>query len=383
MSTLSPAEKGLVAVGRALQGLVPGTGCIVFDESTRAIPREVLPDFYRIIQQLAAFGTAIIIVSHRLDEVLTVAERVTVLRDGSVVTSGRPTADLTEGSLAHLMLGRELETLLERRQAGAPMGRDSANNRRHRVLRARRLTLGQLQSFDLDLTPGEVVGVTGPTNSGYSDLPTALAGAAPTATGLLEINGRQFRLPMSNPRRLIDAGVALAPEDRALAGLAMDLPAQHNVTLPRTRARGRFLLASSWQTTEFGEATDMLGIVPADPHLNCASFSGGNQQKVMLAKWLLNKPDVLVLHEPTQAVDVAARTDILRAIRAAASRGVAVVVASCEAQDLAVVCDRVIVIRNGSQAGELTTNITPHAITDMTYAAPGPDYETTRSTSHG
>lgn len=367
VSTLTPAEKGIVAVGRALQGLVPGTGCIVFDESTRAIPREVLPDFYAIVRKLAASGTAIIIVSHRLDEVLAVADRVTVLRDGSVVAGGRPTVDLTESSLAHLMLGRELTTVVEHRPAPAhPDG--AAGARSAPVLRARKLALGPLQDLDLDLVRGEVVGVTGATGSGYSEVPFALSGADPVTTGRLEINNQRFDLPVRNPRDIIDAGVALAPEDRASAGLALDLPAQHNLSLPRTRSRGRFMLFARWQTSDFHRAVALLGIVPAEPNLNCASFSGGNQQKLMLAKWLLNEPQVLVLHEPTQAVDVGARADILRAIRAAAAQGVAIVIASSESQDLAAVCDRVVVFRNGSKYQELTNNLTPSAITEATYS---------------
>lgn len=366
VSSLSPAEKGLVAVGRALQGLVPGAGCIVFDESTRALPREVLPDFYRIIRGLAAAGTAIILVSHRLDEVLTVAERVTVLRDGAVVAAARPTAHLTERSLAHLMLGRELETLLESREDLLGRKPDDAPGRL--VMRAHGVGLGQLKSLDLDLVAGEIVGVTGPTNSGYEDVPAALTGAAGGAKGRLEIDGRVFNLPARGPRALISAGVVLAPEDRASAGLALNLPAQQNLTLPRARHRGRLLLTSAWQADEFETATRMLGITPAQPHLTCATYSGGNQQKIMLAKWLLNQPKVLVLHEPTQAVDVAARTDILRAIGIAAARGVTVVIASSEPQDLSAVCNRVIVIRDGAVHHELRNNITPQAITAATYS---------------
>lgn len=370
VSSLSPAEKGVVAVGRALQSIVPGSGCIVFDESTRAIPREVLPDFYRIIRDIADAGTAIIIVSHRLDEVLNLAQRVTVLRDGAVVAHSVATADLTEATLAHLMLGRELESLIE---SNAPEPSTSAAGRREDVTgrisaRARRLSLGQLKELDLDVSTGEVIGITGPTNSGYADVPSAMTGSSPAATGTIEVRGHRHRLPLRSPRPLIDAGIVMAPEDRADAGLALDQPAQHNLTLPRARKHGRLLLTAGWQSAEFAQATTLLSIAPPDPQLNCAAFSGGNQQKIMVAKWLLNNPEVLVLHEPTQAVDVAARRDILQAIRAAAARGVAVVIVSCEAQDLAAACDRVIVIRDGVQASELTGPLTPQAITAATYA---------------
>jgi ribose transport system ATP-binding protein len=130
------------------------------------------------------------------------------------------------------------------------------------------------------------------------------------------------------------------------------------------------MLRADWQSSEFREAVDMLGIVPARQHLPCSSFSGGNQQKILLAKWLLNRPRVVLLSEPTQAVDIGARMDILRALRAVADQGVCVVVSSIESQDLAAVCDRVIVLRDGAIATELRSELTPHTITTAIYPTP-------------
>lgn len=362
VSTLQPAEKAVVAIGRALQGLRAGTGCVVFDESTRALPRELLSDFYAIIRRLAATGTAIIIVSHRLDEVLSLADRVTVLQDGRVVAGDRSTHDLTEHSLAHLLLGREMEQLEEsvtERPPSAPALR--------RVLQARGLTTKTLLSLDFDVSAGEVVGVTGATGSGHAELPAVLAGLAPRAGGTVQVGDKTVNLPMRSPRQLIDAGVAFVPEDRANEGLALGLTAQENLTLPRARRHGRLMLKSGWQEDEFHRAVEMINIVPAEQHLTCSSFSGGNQQKILLAKWLLNSPRLVLLHEPTQAVDVGARVDILRAIRATAATGVGVVVISNEPQDLAAVCDRVVVLEDGAVLAELTSEISPEAITAAIY----------------
>jgi len=366
VSSLAPGDKSVVAIGRALQSIIPGSGCVVFDESTRALPREILPEFYDTLRRLAASGTAVIIVSHRLDEVLALTDRVTVLQDGRVVAGGRPTPDLTEQSLAQLLLGRELELLDERR----PTSPGPGVRRRGAALRARALSGGPLRSVDLDAEPGEVIGITGATGSGHAELPYVLAGAVAKATGTVAIGDQEFTLPLRTPRAMIAAGVALVPEHRVHEGLALGLSAQENLTLPRAQQRGRVLLRADWQTSEFGEAVDMLGIVPAQQNLPCSSFSGGNQQKILLAKWLLNRPRVMLLSEPTQAVDIGARMDILRALRAAADRGVCVIVASIESQDLAAVCDRVIVLRDGAIAAELTSELTPHTITTAIYPTP-------------
>lgn len=365
VSTLHAGEKAIVAVGRALQSIIPGSGCVVFDESTRALPREILPDFYETIRRLAASGTAVIIVSHRLDEVLALADRVTVLQDGRVVAGGRSTHDLTESSLAHLLLGREVGLLEARAEAAHP-----ARRRGGVPLRARGVSATTLRDFDFDVGAGEVVGVTGATGSGHHELPYVLAGTTPGATGTVTIGERDFTLPLRFPGQMIAAGVALVPEDRADEGLAVGLTAEENLTLPRVRRRGRRYLRSGWQADEFQQAVELLGIVPAECHLPISSFSGGNQQKILLAKWLLNGPEVVLLHEPTQAVDVGARMDILRAIRATAALGIGVVVVSIEPQDLAAVCDRVVVLRDGELAAELASDLTPAAITAAVYPLP-------------
>ncbi len=304
------------------------------------------------------------IVSHRLDEVLALSDRVTVLQDGRVVTGGHPTRDLTESTLARLLLGRELELLEERKKAAHSPSPETGG------LIGRGLSSKILRSVDFHMAPGEIVGVTGATGSGHSDLPYVLAAARPSSAGTVETAGRVFDLSTASPGQLIETGVALVPEDRLREGLALELTAQENLTLPRTSRKGRIMLRSAWQAGEFADAVEMLGIVPANRHLPCSAFSGGNQQKILLAKWLLNRPAVMLLHEPTQAVDVGARMDILRAIRSAAARGISVLISSAEPQDLAAVCDRVVVLRSGVVAAELVSGISADAITDAIYPSP-------------
>lgn len=171
---------------------------------------------------------------------------------------------------------------------------------------------------------------------------------------------------MRDSARLIAAGLALVPEDRAQQGIALSLLARENLTLPHARQRGRLMLRSDWQAREFAQATAILGIVPARRPLPCSAFSGGNQQKILLVKWLLNDPRVLLPHEPTEAVDIGAPIDILRTIRAAADRGVCVLFASIELEDVAAVCDRVAVMRRGAVMTQLASDPSPRAITTAT-----------------
>jgi ribose transport system ATP-binding protein len=280
------------------------------------------------------------------------------------VATGIPTPGLSEAELARLVLGREIELADDLRAAKA--NADPSGSRPVR-LRIRSLTTRNLRGFDLEARAGEVVGITGPTNAGHEEIAYALGGLLPGATGSLTIDDRTLDLPVRGPHKVIEAGIAVVPEQRLREGLAETLSAQENLTLPRAAAHGRTVLRSAWQEAEFARAVEILGIVPPNPHLAISSFSGGNQQKVMFAKWLLNEPRVLVLHEPTQGVDVGARMDILRAVETAALDGASVIVCSIETQDLAFVCDRVLIIRDGETAAELPGPLTASEITSAVY----------------
>jgi ribose transport system ATP-binding protein len=364
VNSLLPGDRAVVAIARALQNLQPGSGCVVFDESTQSLPREVLPEFYATVRRLSQGGTSVILVSHRLDEIMALTDRVTVLQDGQVVAGGVPTASLTEADLARLVLGREIELAADIQ--AVKTAAEPADH--HPVgLRVKSLRTRTLRDFDLEVRAGEIVGVTGPTNSGHDDLAYALGGLLSKARGSLQVADASIELPAAGPHTAIGIGIALVPEQRLQEGLAISLSAQENLTLPRVRKGTRTLLRSAWQDAEFARAADMLGIVPRDPHLPVSAFSGGNQQKLMFAKWILNEPRALVLHEPTQGVDVGARMDLLRAVEDAAVRGAAVVICSIEPQDLAFVCDRVVIVREGRTTRELTGAFTAHDITAAAY----------------
>lgn len=356
---LHMGQRATVAIARALQGIVPGQGCVILDESTQSLPREVLPDFYATIRRLAGAGTSIFIVSHRLDEMLQLADRVTVLRDGQVTANDLSTTGLSEPQLARVILGRQLVGF-------TPHGRSSTSGRGSAV-HIRGLTGPTVDGVDIDLAAGEVVGLTGPTECGSDEVPYLLAGSVQrSVNGDIEVDGKHLNLARVGVEAAQRFGIALVPADRANEGLAMTLTAMENVTVPRMKSRSPHgLLHRSWQRSEFQDACELLSVTPADPDLAVASFSGGNQQKLLLAKWLLGHPAVLLLHEPTQAVDVGARADILRAIGQSADAGTAVLLSSIEAQDLALVCDRVLVMRHGRIVHELSA---PMSADDILHA---------------
>ncbi|WP_432835703.1 sugar ABC transporter ATP-binding protein [Dactylosporangium sp. CA-092794] len=360
LGDLRPGQRALVAIARALQSHESGGGCIVFDESTQSLPRESLPEFYEIVKVLAAEGTSVLVVSHRLEEVLLLADRVTVLQDGQARASGIETGGMTEAALARLLLGREVELAdLPPRPVGPGTDRPA--------LSARGVSGGGLTGLDLDLKPGQVLGVTGATDAGHEVLAAALAGARSDVTGIVRTGARQRGLDLARSavRDHIAAGIAYVPEQRAHEGLALAMTALENVTLPRLRRHANpFAIGKGWQRREFAEIVGLLGITPPAADLPAASFSGGNQQKLLLGKWLLNRPDVLLLHEPTQAVDVGARVDILRVVRAVADAGTAVLICSVEATDLAYVCDDVIVLRAGQEHRRLTGRFTAADVLD-------------------
>jgi len=272
-----------------------------------------------------------------------------------------PTDTTDEAELTRLMLGREPERL-------AP-----STSRRHTgdvVLSAHGLRGADLDGADLELRSGEITGVVGLPGSGYEDLPYALAGVLPGAAGRLTVGDRVLELARAGAGDAITAGIALVPGNRAQQGLALDLTALENVTVPRLHRRStRWNLTTGWQRAEFAEVADRLGITPQRPDMAAAAYSGGNQQKLLLAKWLLNGPQVLALHEPTQAVDVGARRDILHSLRTIAEAGTAVLLSSVEPDDLAAVCDRVLVLEAGRVATVLSGPLEPDTILDALYPA--------------
>ena len=228
-----------------------------------------------------------------------------------------------------------------------------------------------MQDFTVSIARGEIVGLTGLAGSGFEEVPYLLAGASPADGGVLTLGGRPVDLGArrgTSVENLIAAGVFLIPEKRDEEGLAVEMTLLDNLTLPRVGQKGRrWLIGSSWQQDEAREMILRLGITPPRPEALVSTLSGGNQQKVLLGKWLAGRPRLLLLHEPTQGVDVGARGDIINVLRAEAERGCGVLMSATDVGDLALMCDRVLILRDGRVVAELTGDFDQDDIVEATF----------------
>ncbi len=361
VGTLGAAPRAEVAIARALRAHRPGAGLIILDEATRALPREELVKFHALLRRVVAEGTSVLMVSHNLDEVLALADRVTVLRDGKAVGAAVPTAELNAQEMARLMLGKTVGAL-------APRGVD--RTARPVVARVTGLSGGGVEDVEIEVREGEIVGLTGLPGSGFEAIPYLLTGARPASSGVLRTRTAELDLAHADVADCMAAGVSLVPERRDRDGLALELAISDNIALPSLRRRGRsWFVGRAWQRRQAEDLIDRLSIRARTPATLVKELSGGNQQKVLFAKWLSIVPSLFVLHEATQAVDVGARQDILAAIQGVADSGVGVLYVSGEPADLAEVCDRVLVHRPGQGFLELR-DATPDAVLDAIYATP-------------
>jgi ribose transport system ATP-binding protein len=344
VETLTAAQRAEVAIARAMRDLRDGSGLIILDESTRALTGTDLARVHAVLRRLAATGSSAVMISHNLGELMSVTDRITILRDGNVVGSGLVTHELDEQEIARRMLGGSVDIVrprdLPRVDEGTAMSVSDLGG-------------PGLEKISFTAKRGEVLGITGMPGSGYEQLPYLLSGAKPASSGVMRTSTGALDLHKSSVARCIRLGVVLVPERRDRDGLALELTVRDNITLPALRREGRpWFVARHWQAQATERAAQALDIRPRNPSLLVKQLSGGNQQKVLLAKWLHVGPTVMILHEPTQAVDVGARQDILRALQAAAETGVAVVVVSSETEDLAAVCDRILIFTSSGDLVE-------------------------------
>jgi ribose transport system ATP-binding protein len=341
ISEISPAERTVVAIARALDGWSRPEGVIVLDEPTAELHGEEADKLFDVVRRLAAGGAGVIFISHRLDEVMSIADQVLALRDGCVV-GNVPIADCDHDQLIQMIVGRQIEAV-ERR----PTTLGSV------VLEARGLGGGSVERADLTLREGEILGVGGLIGSGRESLLGLLFGARPRVLGEVKISGHT--LPGGQIAASIANRMAYVPPDRA-TGAVMDMSARENLTLSGLRSLRRAFgrLDRRAEVAEVDRWTQLVGLRPAMPGRRFDLFSGGNQQKVMIAKWLRLEPRALLLEEPTQGVDVGAKVAIYELLQQAAAGGAGVMVASADAQELSMICDRVLVMRDGRIVAELS-----------------------------
>jgi ribose transport system ATP-binding protein len=346
---LSVGRQWIVAIARALysEGSV-----VVMDEPTASLSRKEVQELFEVVRSLQQSGTSVIYISHRLEEIFEIAQRVTVLKDGQRIL----TTDVGKTSakeLASSMIGRNLADRFpsadRARQPGAV------------VLSVSGLSVeGRLHNVSLELREGEVLGLAGLVGSGRTEVANALFGTQPYTSGEIRIEGKAARI--GSPTEAIRHGVALVPEERRAQGLVLTMNVRENATLANLR---RFktapwfpFLSRKKETKSTREMIQSLSIQTSGLGQIIEYLSGGNQQKVVLGKWLMGKSKVMIFDEPTRGIDVGSKFEIYKIVKTLAAQGVGVLYISSELEELVGVCDRIIVLRHGQSIKELTTEET-------------------------
>jgi ribose transport system ATP-binding protein len=350
---LEPVEQASLAIVRAVEGVRRhraeggrlGHGLLVLDEPTVFLARAGRERLFALIREIATSGASVLFVSHYLDEVREVTDHVTVLRDGRVVGTAA-TASLTEDDLVEMILGRKLARL-------DPAGRSATD--RPPLAEIENIGGGLADGASFTVHVGEVLGLTGLAGSGFEEIPYLLFGAQRASRGAIVLGGIRHNLRKMTPPKALDLGMALVPGDRQRDASLPSLPITENVVVPAMLPRffKKLILRRRRMEAAVRELMKQFDVRPPDPRPLYSSLSGGNQQKAVLAKWFATNPTVLLLHEPTQGVDVGARGQIFTLVRDAADRGVAVVCASNDYEQLEAICDRVLIVSRGRIHREL------------------------------
>lgn len=343
MGELTGAHRTIVAIVRALDRWTGDDHVLVLDEPTAALHRDEVQTLFAAVREVARRGAGVIFISHRLGEILELADRVIALRDGRVVGDVAAT-ELDHDALVRLIAGREIAAPGLRREHSSGEAR----------LEVCGLSGPTLLAVSFDVHAGEIVGVTGILGSGREQLVGMLFGALPRSGGEVSVGRRT--VPAGDPRAALRLGMGCVPADRRHEGAVMSMNVRENLTLPKLRPLRR-ALGRLDRHAERADADRWARTVTLRPHEvegQLRLFSGGNQQKVVLAKWLRTEPHVLLLDEPTQGVDVAAKAAIHELLLDAASAGAAVLVASTDTKELTAICNRVLVLRDGAIVAEIS-----------------------------
>jgi ribose transport system ATP-binding protein len=366
---LSPIERALLAIVRAFEEIraecaaTGRPGLVLLDEPTPFLPREGVEKLFALIRSIAATGSSVIFISHDIEEVMAITDRITVLRDGTVAGQ-LETAHATHEQIVEQIVGRSLarraEPVHTKTATPAPFAR--IENIAGATLRPTNFAIGK----------GEILGLTGLIGSGYEEAPYLIFGARPSRSGVMRLSeGPPIALAAMSPSRSISLDFALLPGDRQNAGGVDSLSVVDNMLLPDVRRffRGGFLRHGA-MLREARALGTRYEVRPNEPSAKLSSLSGGNAQKVLIARWMNRNPKLLLLDEPTQGVDVGTRVQIYAALRAAASSGRSIVCASSDPEQLAEICDRVLVFARGRICREITgAELTKDGIAEACYAS--------------
>ena len=345
----SLALQQMIAIARAVD---MECKVLILDEPTSSLDDNEVAKLFKLMRQLKDKGVSIVFVTHFLEQVYEVCDRITVLRNGTLVGE-YPIAELPRVKLVAAMMGKDFDDLAAIKTEDNVDFKDAPL-----VVNAKGMShKGTIKPFDLEIHKGEVVGLTGLLGSGRSELARVIYGADKNQTGELEFKGEKVKI--NAPIDAMNLGMGLLPDDRKAEGIIADLSVRENIILALQTKRGMFhLLPMSKQIEIADKYIEMLQIKTASRETLIGQLSGGNQQKVILARWLATDPDFLILDEPTRGIDVGTKTEIQKLVLKLAKEGKSLIFISSEIEEMIRTCNKLIILRDGQVVGEITENLT-------------------------
>lgn len=345
ISSLTVAEQQLVEIARALS---LNSKLVIMDEPTSALNNQETENLFTIIRNLKKQGVTIIYISHKLDEIFRITDRLTVMRDGRVVAT-HPTADCSHEMVVEMMTGKNLSDNYFAKGTGDAASADRGTP----ILSVRNIAskARNLNGVSFDLYRGEVLGIAGLLGAGRTELFRAIYGADPKTSGSVTMNGREVKI--TSPSDAVKEGLMLLPEDRKTDGLILQMSIENNIVIPSLKKLSSFGILQRGKNREFAQKySKQLNVKSTGVRQVVGDLSGGNQQKVVFARWLSAQPKVLMLDDPTRGIDVGSKHEIYTLIRNLAEEGIGVIFVSSEMPELVGVCDRVLVMRDGEIVAE-------------------------------
>ncbi|TDQ00724.1 sugar ABC transporter ATP-binding protein [Labedaea rhizosphaerae] len=344
---LSPAQRQIVEI---LRGLTGKPRVVAFDEPTSSLSDHEVDILFALIDRLRAEGIAVVYVSHRMKEIFRIADRIAVLRDGALV-GVRPAGETSEDELVRMMVGRDLDAMFQR--TGHEPGEV--------VLSLEDVTTDDVSDVSLTVRQGEIVALAGLVGAGRSELAKAIVGDVPIRSGTMVLQGKRIR--MKSPTDAVRAGIGFAPEERKAEALILDRGVRDNVSLASLRRLSKLRFVNQRaERALVSRFVDSLRIKAPSMEQHVRKLSGGNQQKVVLARWLAREPALLILDEPTRGVDVGAKAEIYGIINRLAESGTALLIISSELPEVIGLADRIVVMKDGRVSGELPARATEEQI---------------------
>ena len=352
LENYSLAIQQMVAIARAVD---MECKVLILDEPTSSLDDEEVEKLFTLMRKLRDKGVGIIFVTHFLEQVYAVCDRITVLRNGQFVGE-YPIAELPRVKLVAAMMGKDLDDLAEIKKEQKDFSKEAME------ISAKGLShAGTVKPFDLEIHKGEVVGIGGLLGSGRSELARCIYGADKAQTGTLEVNGEQVKI--NQPIDAMNKGMGMLPDDRKAEGIIADLSVRENIILALQAKRGMFKQLSRAQQEEIADRyIDLVQIKTASKETLVKQLSGGNQQKVILARWLATDPDFLILDEPTRGIDIGTKSEIQKLIVKLAGEGKSVLFISSEIEEMLRTCNRMVIMRDGKKVGELDHELSQQSV---------------------